>query len=143
MTARRCSNPAIDQLIASRATPLRVVLPAGNHYLARCHATFSMAAAQPLVRPVEVAAVASAARRPIGELRRDLAAALADGPQALPQVEVRVTTPAGATSPWIGPGADWSWPSPTNVRFYATYIDAFPPGSRPHILLCDGADRCS
>ena len=44
---------AIDQLIASRATPLRGVLPAGNHYLARCHARFHMAAAKPLSHPVE------------------------------------------------------------------------------------------
>jgi hypothetical protein len=57
------------------------------------------------------------------------------GAQPLPQVEVRITTPDGATSPWIGPGAVWKWPSAVNVRFYAEYFDVFPPGSRPHVLL--------
>ena len=35
---------AIDQLIATRPTALRVVLPAGNYYLSRCHAQFDLAA---------------------------------------------------------------------------------------------------
>lgn len=125
---------AIDQLIASRATPLRVVLPAGNHYLARCHARFDMPAAKPLLHPVE--------RLQWRVQPDDQSASFVEiwlphsqGAQPLPQVEVRVTLPDGTMSPWIGPGADWSWPSAVNVRFYMIYVDPFPLGSRPRILL--------
>ncbi len=125
---------AIDQMIAARAVPLRVVLPAGNHYLARCHARFNMAAAQPLAHPVELLQWRV---QPDDQSASFLEIWLphSQGAQPLPQVEVRITTPTGATSPWIGPGGDWSWPSNTNVRFYAQSIYAFPAGGRPHILL--------
>jgi hypothetical protein len=125
---------AIDQMIAARATPLQVVLPAGNHYLARCHARFSMAAAQPLFRPVE--------RLQWRVQPDDQSASFVEiwlphsqGAQPLPQIDVRNTAPTGATSPWIGPGGDWKWPSNTNVRFHTQSIYTFPPGGRPHILL--------
>jgi hypothetical protein len=125
---------AIDQLIASRATPLRVVLPTGNHYLARCHARFAMAAATPLSHPVEPLQWRV---QPDNQSPSFVEIWLphSQGAQPLPKVEVRVTTPDGTTSPWIGPGADWSWPSITNVRFYMIYVDPFPAGSRPRILL--------
>jgi hypothetical protein len=125
---------AIDQLIAARAAPLRVVLPAGNHYLARCHARFNMAAAQPLVRPVEALQWRV---QPDDQSASFVEIWLphSQGAQPLPQVEVRVTTPTGVTSPWIAPGGDWKWPSSTNVRFHAHSIYTFPPGGRPHILL--------
>jgi hypothetical protein len=51
-----------------------------------------------------------------------------------PTVDLRVTTPTGVTSPWIGPGGNWSWPSLGNVRFYANY-PIVPPGSRQQIVL--------
>ena len=38
---------AIEELISARQTPLRVGLPAGNHYLARCHASFALPKASP------------------------------------------------------------------------------------------------
>ena len=125
---------AIDQLIAARATPLRVVLPAGNHYLARCHARFDMPAAQPLNHPIETLHWRV---QPDDQSASFLEIWLphTQGAQPVPQVEVRVTTPDGTISPWIGPGTDWSWPSVINVRFYMVYVDPFPPGSRPHILL--------
>ena len=125
---------AIDQMIAARAAPLRVVLPAGNHYLARCHARFNMAAAQPLVRPVEALQWRV---QPDDQSASFVEIWLphSQGAQPLPQVEVRVTTPTGVTSPWIAPGGDWKWPSSTNVRFHAQSIYTFPPGGRPHILL--------
>jgi hypothetical protein len=125
---------AIDQLIASRATPLRVVLPAGNHYLARCHARFPLAAATPLSHPVEALQLRV---QPDNQSASFVEIWLPHslGAQPLPQVEVRVTMPDGTTSPWIGPGADWSWPSAVNVRFYMIYVDPVPAGSRPRILL--------
>lgn len=125
---------AVDQLIATRATPLRVVFPAGNHYLARCHARFALRAATPSRRPVKTL-----------EWRvqpDDQSASFVEiwlphstATQAVPKVEVRITTPGGAVSPWIAPGGDWAWPSPLDVRFYAVYVDPFPAGSRPRILL--------
>jgi hypothetical protein len=124
---------AIDQLIAARAVPLRVVLPAGNHYLARCHARFDMPSRplRPAVQHLEWRVQPDDQSPSFAEIW--LPHSL--GSQPLPQVEVRITTPAGDTSPWIGPGGDWSWPSVTNVRFYAKYFDVFPAGGRPHILL--------
>lgn len=125
---------AIDQLISARATPLRVVLPAGNHYLARCHARFDLPAATPLLHAVEPLQWRV---QPDNQSASFVEVWLphSQGAQPLPQVEVRVTTPDGATSPWVGPGGDWSWPSATNVRFYMIYVDPFPLGSRPRILL--------
>ncbi|HKW80638.1 MAG TPA: hypothetical protein VJQ49_06495 [Casimicrobiaceae bacterium] len=123
---------AIDEMITARATPLRVVLPAGNHYLARCHARFSMPAAPPprvetlrwRVQPDDQSPSFAEIWLPHS-----------GGAQPLPQVELRITTPTGVTSPWIGPGASWKWPSAANVRFYAAYFNVFAAGSRPHVLL--------
>jgi hypothetical protein len=82
---------AINQLIASRATPLRVVLPAGNHYLARCHARFAMPAAKPLLHPIK-----SLQWRVQPDNQSASFAEIwlphSQGAQPLPQVEVRVTS---------------------------------------------------
>jgi hypothetical protein len=51
-----------------------------------------------------------------------------------PTVDFRVTTPTGVTSPWIGPGGNWPWPSLGNVRFYANY-PIVPSGGRQQIVL--------
>jgi hypothetical protein len=93
-----------------------------------------MAAAQPLVRPVEALQWRV---QPDDQSASFVEIWLphSQGAQPLPQVEVRVTTPTGVTSPWIAPGGDWKWPSSTNVRFHAQSIYTFPPGGRPHILL--------
>jgi len=85
---------AIDQLIASRPTPLRVVLPAGNHYLARCHTCFELRTADQIetlqwrVQPDNRSASFMEIWLPYSEAGESEA-----------EVEVRITTPEGAVSP--------------------------------------------
>jgi Subtilase family len=52
---------------------------------------------------------------------------------ARPKIAIRITTPCGDTSPWIGPGQDWYWPAANDVRFWAAYFDIA--GERPWLLL--------
>jgi hypothetical protein len=119
---------AIDRLIAARPTALRVVLPAGNHYLARCHAKFDLQATSSQllnwrVQPDDKAA--SFIEIWLPELAKD--------GHTRPQVEVRITTPTRESSDWIGPGQHWYWPTHDNVRFWARNFD--PAGERPWIFL--------
>jgi hypothetical protein len=118
---------AIDQLIAARATPLRVVLPAGNHYLAQCHARFEMDEA-------------AAPDYPVRELHwrvqpEDQSASFME--IWLPEsadIAVRITPPAAPASPWIDAGGLWSWlTADGHVRFRARYMNSA--GERPWILL--------
>lgn len=123
---------AVDQLIATRATPLRVVLPAGNHYLARCHADFGMAKA-------------GSSKAAVKTLRwrvqpDDKACSFMEiwlpqfaADQKRSSIAIRITTPTGESSPWIRPGGYWHWPTTANVRFWASYFD--PLGERPQIVL--------
>jgi hypothetical protein len=118
---------SIDQLVADRPTPLRVVLPAGNHYLARCHALFDLpaGASQMLrwrVQPDDKAGsfmelwlpkLTSAGHRP--------------------QVEMRITTPTRESSDWISPGQHWHWPNDGDIRFWA--VNYNPPVRRPRLFL--------
>lgn len=123
----------IDQWIADRdAAPLRVVLPAGNHYLARCHASFDLTKAntpktstkslQWRVQPDDKACSFTEIWLP--KLAKD---------NARPKVAIRITTPTGDASPWILPGGDWLWPTGNDVRFQANYYDLA--GERPWIKL--------
>jgi hypothetical protein len=118
----------VDRLIATRPTPIRVVLPAGNHYLARCHAEFDLDAtsSQSLnwrVQPDDKAASFMEVWMP--ELAKD--------GHTRPQVEVCITTPTRESSGWIGPGQHWRWPTYGNVRFFVRNFD--PSGERPRIFL--------
>jgi hypothetical protein len=123
---------AIDQLIALRPAPLRVVVPTGNAYLARCHTEFrlpkpggpnpSIEELRWRVQPDDRAGSSMEIWLPFPTTAPP------------PTVDLRVTTPAGVTSPWISPGGNWAWPSLGNVRFYANYPIA-PLGSRQHIVL--------
>jgi hypothetical protein len=118
---------AIDQLVADRPTPLRVVLPAGNHYLARCHAAFDLpaGASQALRWRVQPDNKASSF------MELWLPKQTAGGQR--PQVEMRITTPTRESSGWIGPGQHWHWPNDGDVRFRAVNYD--PPGRRPRLFL--------
>ncbi|WGR90882.1 hypothetical protein MTX20_19685 [Bradyrhizobium sp. ISRA435] len=123
---------AIDQLIAARPTPLRVVVPAGNHYLARCHSRFDLAASTSAdgsteklhwrVQPDDKAMCFMEIWLPL--LAPD---------RTRPQVAVRLTAPTGESSPWVQPGTAWPPSGTTNIRFGVQSVDLT--GQRPHILL--------
>lgn len=117
---------AIDQSIATRSAPLRVVLPAGNHYLARCHAEFEMAAAAPdVVKQLHWRAQPDNQSAAFVEIWLPESA----------DVSVRITPPTGdQASPWIEAGGHWSLRTADgHVRFRARSVS--PAGKRPWILL--------
>jgi hypothetical protein len=123
---------AIDQFIAARPTPLRVVLPAGNSYLARCHASFKLAGSTSFrgsretlrwrIQPDDRAASSMEIWFPEHAAN-----------QTRPQVEVRLTSPTGEMTPWVVPGSQFPPPTTANVRFLVQNID--PVGQRPRIVL--------
>lgn len=123
---------AIDQLIAARGAPLRVVLPAGNHYLARCHAFLKLPKAAAAGQQVEhlrwrVQPDNKAASFMELWLPAQTAAT------SRPEIAIRITTPTNERSPWIAAAQTWQWPTKGLPRFLAIYDD--PAGERPRILL--------
>jgi hypothetical protein len=123
---------AIDQLIAARSTPLRIVLPAGNHYLARCHAHFEIAEANtPEIYSKRLHWRVQPDDKASSFMEIWLPESIASNMR--PKVAVRITTPNGQHSHWIQPGGDWRWPSLNDVRFEARYYDVI--GQRPWIRL--------
>jgi hypothetical protein len=124
---------AIDQLVAARPTPLRVVLPAGNHYLARCHTRFSLPAATSMPARIEHLRWRVQPDDRSGSFMQIWLPYATT--QVAPTVEVRITTPSGQQSPWIVPGGFWNWPSSINTLFRADYVPTPSLGNRPLILL--------
>jgi hypothetical protein len=122
---------AIDFATANRPAPLMVVLPAGNHHLARCHGRFSLPAGS--VRKTRWRV------QPDNQSCSFMETWLPPAPatQPVPSVEIRVTTPTGVKSPWTKQGQMWLWPSPLDVRFMLLYFNPFtyPQGMRSLILL--------
>jgi hypothetical protein len=123
---------ALDQLAAGRPTPLRVVLPAGNHFVARCHAKFDMHKHN---------TPHSSERRLRWRVQPDdkacsfleiwLPRYAADNTR--PRVSVRLTSPTGETTPWVQPGHRFPPPLTPNARFLVENLD--PAGERPRIVL--------
>jgi hypothetical protein len=131
---------AIDQLIAGRSTPLRVVLPAGNHFLARCHASFDLKAATSTEKPVQ---------KLHWRIQPDdkansfveiwLPKLTADNTR--PRVSVRLTSPTGKASRGVMPGEQdpslpaslYPPPQPPYPQFLVQSFD--PAGERPSIVL--------
>lgn len=108
---------ALDQLISSRPAALRVVFPAGNYYLARCHASFDLAAGagRPLhwrIQPDDKA-----------ESRVDIWLPELTSAQKRPTMQVRLITPAGDATPWILPGGIYPPPGSSGVRYFVQYVD--------------------
>jgi hypothetical protein len=125
----------IDQLVAARATPLRVVLPAGNHHLARCHASLRLAKASPAA-PVHAEPLSWRVQPDnLSPSLMEIWLPHSAPAQPLPQVEFSIAAPGGPDSPWIGPGGTWSWPAPDDACVLAWYFDQFPAWGRPMILL--------
>jgi hypothetical protein len=119
---------AMDQLVRVRSAPLRIVLPAGNDYLRRCHARIEF----PKEVPEKIHSLQWRVQ-PNDESASFMRIWLPRHPS--PAVEVRITTPEGTASPWIGPGECWPWPDPKHIRFFAIYCDKVRAGGRPNILL--------
>jgi hypothetical protein len=125
---------AIDQRIASRKlAPLSVVLPAGNHYLARCHAQIGLPDGGGIkhkprahldwrVQPDNKACSFAEVWLP-----------LTAHTGTRPHLALRIQTPTGHRSPWLHPGQYWAWPSAADVRFEAAYYNA--PGQRSWLRL--------
>lgn len=122
---------AIDQLIAARAAPLRVVLPAGNHYLARCHSCFELAASSsPSGADKKLRWRIQPDNKALSFMEIWLPELAMDG--ARPRVEVRLTSPTGERSDWVKPGKVWPALGTNNVRFSVKSVIAT---ARPWILL--------
>ena len=123
---------AIEELISARQTPLRVVLPAGNHYLARCHASFALPKASPNGCQVhQLQWRAQPDSRAASFMEIWLPAETAS--KALPEIAVRITTPTNESSPWISANEEWVWPATGKLKFLALYQAATE--ERPRILL--------
>lgn len=108
---------AIDQLIATREIPLRVVFPAGNYYLARCHARFDLAAGARRklrwrIQPDDKA-----------ESRLDVWLPELTPSQVRPKLLARLTSPTGEVSPWVPPGGVFPPPSLGNSLYQIFYVD--------------------
>ena len=122
---------AIDQLIAARAAPLRVVLPAGNHYLSRCHSCFDLSASSSSSGSTkELRWRIQPDNKALSFMEIWLPSLAAD--HARPRVEVRLTSPTGERSPWVKPGNTWPPIGTNNVRFSVSSVNLT---TRPWILL--------
>jgi transposase InsO family protein len=123
---------AIDQFVALRSTahaPVRVVVPAGNNRLSRCHASF---------RLTTPGARQSLSWRILPDDRTPsfLEIWLPNG--GAPSVRVQVTPPGGAApSPWISAGGIWSLQSAGgNLLCQVIYFNTVQPNiDRPKILI--------
>lgn len=123
---------AIDQLIASRATPLRVVLPSGNHYLARCHSRFDLPrAATPDIPGQILHWRVHPDNKAVSFIQIWLPLEAPDGTR--PQIAVRLVAPNGEKSDLVNPGDVWPSMGSPNVRFRVRSISLA--GERPHIVL--------
>lgn len=108
---------AIDQLIASRATPLRMVFPVGNYHLLRCHASFDLAAGASRklrwrIQPDDKA-----------ESRLDVWLPELTPSQYRPKLLARLTSPTGEVSPWVQPGGVFPPPSLGKSLYQISYVD--------------------
>jgi hypothetical protein len=123
---------AIDQLIATRTAPLRVVLPAGNHHLARCHSRFDL---PPATSPNTPDKILRWRVQPDNKadsfMHIWLPLQSPDGTR--PQIAVRLVAPNGETSDLVDPGSAWPPIGPPNVRFRLRSVDVA--GERPYIKL--------
>ena len=126
---------AIDQWIAARSAPLSLVLPAGNHYLARCHAHLELPHATKSYTPhTHLSWRVQPDDKANSFVEVWLPLTATDGKR--PHLAFRIQTPTGQHSHWIHPGGYWPWPSANDVRFEATYYDV--PGERQWLKLAMG-----
>jgi hypothetical protein len=120
---------AVDELIALRAAPLDVVLPAGNNYLSRCHAQFQLPAGRALRRPLRWR------MQPDDSTPSYMQIWLPHktGPRA--RIRIRIRTPYGNVSPWINEGDTYSWQPAGATLCKAVYYNSAAPGRNRNMIL--------
>lgn len=123
---------AIEQLVSSRSAPLRVVLPAGNHYLARCHAHVDLPQRLEATPPIEILRWRVQPDDKACSFMECWLPARATM-TSRPDIAVRITTPTNERSPWIRGGQSWEWRVSGQTRFLATYDTMV--GERSRIFL--------
>jgi hypothetical protein len=121
---------AVDEVIATRAAPLEVVLPAGNNYLSRCHAHFELSPASELREPLRWRIQPDDSTPSYLQLWLPHAA----GAQQ-PKIRVRIRTPYGDLSPWIDEGEVWSWKPAGQTLCKAVYYNSAVPGRNRNMVL--------
>lgn len=129
---------AIDQWIAARGAPLNVVLPAGNHFLARCHAHLKLPHHTTSHTPhTHLTWRVQPDDKANSFVEVWLPRKAQDGYR--PNLHFRIHTPTSQHSSWLHPGDYWAWPSANDVRFEATYYNV--PGERPWLKLAMGSTQ--
>jgi hypothetical protein len=122
---------AIDELIRLRSpvAAMSVVLPAGNSYLARCHAQFKLARNAQLERPL-CWRIQPDDRTPSF---MELWLPPRTGERA--RVELRVNPPSGNTSPWIQEGQVYEWREPNDVLCKVVYFNSVAAGRNRNMVF--------
>lgn len=116
---------AIDQMIAMRPAPFAVVLPAGNSFLARCHARFRLAPGAPphalhwRVQPEDYTPSYMEIWLPHANAR----------------VRLRIRPPGSAWSPWINEGQAWRWRPAGQTLCKVVYHNTIEPGRDRNMIL--------
>ena len=124
---------AIDNLIAAREAeqaPLRVVVPAGNNRLQRCHAEVSPAPGKKDAQPLRWRILPDDLTPSFIEMWLPITG------NAPATVQVMVTTPTNSQSSPIKPGEEWVWEDGGEVLCKVIYLTAGAPGrTRPMIFF--------
>jgi hypothetical protein len=117
---------AIDEMILLRNDRLRVVLPAGNSYLARCHARFDLAKGKEQVLRWRVQ---PDDRTPsFQEIWLPKATTTVER-----KVELKIIPPYGEESGWIQEGEEHVWQPGTDLLCKALYL--LPGSARPRSMI--------
>lgn len=121
---------AIDNLILNRRmkAPIDVVLPAGNGYLAACHAQFSL-------KPT---GAQGSTQRLTWRIQPDdlRASSMQIWLPDTADITVKITTPTGSVSPSIGIGKPaYTWQAGNDVLCQALYLSPAATGSRAMINI--------
>jgi hypothetical protein len=127
---------AMDELIAARRAvyPTAVVLPAGNSYLARCHARFSLGPApDPITLRWRI--------QPDDKTPSYLEIWLPH--VGGPAVTVQVTSPTGHAIPPVGAGLSDDWQTNAGVLCSVVYYDTVASGRNRNMILITVAPTAS
>jgi hypothetical protein len=128
---RSVLEAAIDELVRLRRSvaPMSVVLPAGNSYLARCHARFSLARDAQLEQPLRWRI------QPDDRTPSFMELWLPPRTGERARIEVRVNPPSGNTSPWIQEGQVYEWREPNDVLCKVIYFNGVAAGRTRNMVF--------